>query len=231
MKLCPICKATYTDGTLFYCLEDGTRLIEAGDDEPTLVERWEPVPVTVVGKGNTPDTKPAWIGTYIKVLIVLVGLLLVSAFVVAAAVLFFLTSSGRGPQKANDRIVIAPSPTQEPTPAEVDDLERSEKELMEQIANLEKLIRDGTETDDPDEDPFSSFAKTARVNSPNDGFLALRSYPNGQAGDRILQIPHGAYITVGLCLNTSRLANRTGRWCQASYNGYTGWVFDAWLDY
>jgi hypothetical protein len=231
MKQCPVCKTTYTDTTLLYCLADGSRLSEADDEEPTVVDRWEPVPATVVGIGNAPTSKRSWIGTYVKVLIVLIGLLVVSAFIVAAAVLFYLTSGERASNKPNDRVVLAPSPTPEPTPAKADDPDESEKELIEQIANLEKMIREQAESDDPDNIPLANYSKSARVNSPNDGFLALRSYPNSQAGSRILKIPHASNIRVGMCLNTSRLGNRSGRWCQASYNGYSGWVFDAWLDY
>ena len=232
MKQCPVCKTTYTDTTLLYCLADGSKLTEPDDEQPTVVDRWEPVPATVVGIGNAPAVKPSGIGPYIKVLIVLVGLLVVSAFIVAAGVLFYLASGDRASNNQKDRVVFVASPTPESTSTQADDdLERSEKELMEQIANLEKMIREQSESDDPDDIPLAAYSKTARVNSPNDGFLALRVYPNSQAGSRILQIPHGANIKVGMCLNTSRLGNRSGRWCQASYNGYSGWVFDAFIVY
>ena len=232
MKQCPVCKTTYTDTTLLYCLADGSMLAEPDDDQPTVVDRWEPVPKTVLGVGTAPTGKPSGIGTYLKVLAVLVGLLVISGLVVVAALIFYLTSGERASNKQNDKVVIAPSPTPEPTPSPEVDLERSEKELMEQIANLEKMIREQAESDDPDvEIPAVNYAKSARANSPNDGFLALRSYPDTQVGSRILKIPHGANVRVGMCLNTTRPKKLSGRWCQASYNGFTGWVFDAFLVY
>ena len=73
--------------------------------------------------------------------------------------------------------------------------------------------------------------KTARVDSPGDGFLALRKLPHSEIGERIAKIPHGATVEVGVCGPVVRPVNRAGRWCQASYNGQTGWVFDAYLVY
>jgi hypothetical protein len=110
------------------------------------------------------------------------------------------------------------------------------EELKEQIANLEKLLDQQKRSDRASEMPLTlpnqpATTTTAEVNSPGDGFLALRTYPNSETGTRILKIPHGAIISVGACLNSSRRAKRSGRWCRASYDGYSGWVFDAFLIY
>ena len=37
MKQCPVCRTTYTDGSLRFCLADGTELAELRADEPTAV--------------------------------------------------------------------------------------------------------------------------------------------------------------------------------------------------
>src|SRR5439155_23358670 len=101
--------------------------------------------------------------------------------------------------------------------------------------NLEKQLKQQQTTNKPVNIPLSlpnqTSTTTARVNSPADGFLALRTFPSSDLGDRILKIPHGATITVGGCINASRVGAKPGLWCRANYNGYSGWVFDAFLSY
>ena len=70
----------------------------------------------------------------------------------------------------------------------------------------------------------------AWVNSPGDGFLALRSEPSSEFGYRIVQMPHGANVRVWGCQGYGeRVSGRSGRWCRVSYGSYSGWAFDAWL--
>lgn len=79
---------------------------------------------------------------------------------------------------------------------------------------------------------IKSSGTAARVSSPGDGFLALRSEPNSDTGYRILQIPHGATVKILGCQGfTEKVGGRTGRWCRINYDGYTGWAFDGWLVY
>ena len=66
---------------------------------------------------------------------------------------------------------------------------------------------------------------TARVNTPGDGFLALRSEPTTRRGKRLLKIPHGTVLTLGDCVTRPG----DGRWCRASFQGEIGWVFDRYL--
>ncbi|MEO7539314.1 MAG: SH3 domain-containing protein, partial [Pyrinomonadaceae bacterium] len=106
----------------------------------------------------------------------------------------------------------------------------------EQIANLERMLNEQTKGKQPanlslDLPDQNTTVTEARVNSPNDGFLALRTFPSSEAGTRILQIPHGETITVGGCLSGNKIKGKPGKWCRASYNGYSGWVFDAYLIY
>ena len=80
-----------------------------------------------------------------------------------------------------------------------------------------------------DADDLPNVGRTAKVNSPKDGFLALRNLPSHDIGDRIAKIPHGETINVLLCSEQSvTIAGRTGHWCMVSHNNQTGWVFDVW---
>ncbi len=72
----------------------------------------------------------------------------------------------------------------------------------------------------------SEFADDrAVVNTPGDGFLALRSEPTIKSGKRLAKIPHGTKISLGDC----QPASDGSHWCQTTYNGVTGWVFDRYL--
>ena len=107
-------------------------------------------------------------------------------------------------------------------------------ELKEKIAELEKQIQQ--QKKQQNQTPFQSSpqnqATSARVNSPSDGFLALRSEPNHERGERLAKIPHGASIQVIGCQDYSTtIAGRRGRWCRVNYGGQHGWAFDAWLSY
>ncbi|MTW22617.1 SH3 domain-containing protein [Allochromatium palmeri] len=62
------------------------------------------------------------------------------------------------------------------------------------------------------------------VNSPGDGFLALRSEPTTKGGRRLAKIPHGTTLRLGVCQPTSN-----GSWCQTSYQGLTGWILDRYV--
>jgi len=63
------------------------------------------------------------------------------------------------------------------------------------------------------------------VNTPGDGFLALRSEPSAKTGVRLAKIPHGTQLSLGTCTPSSKGSN----WCQASYNGFNGWVLDQYV--
>lgn len=67
--------------------------------------------------------------------------------------------------------------------------------------------------------------KRAVVNTPGDGFLALRNEPTIKSGRRLAKIPHGTPLQLGVCQPTSVGSH----WCQTTYNGVTGWVLDRYL--
>ena len=237
MKQCPSCRTTYTDETLSFCLADGTPLtdiaeevtfVRSGRSDPMRVE----IPQTVAPPPSyfQPGAVPEKGSNTMKIVLVvgLLGAMAVVAVGGAAALIYFNKDSRTAEPAANNKGIATPTATSTPN---------NTNELRDQIANLEKRLNEQknankTAATPPLVMPSQSTSRTsATVNSPGDGFLALRTLPNSEAGERILKIPHGATISIGGCGPVVRPVSRSGRWCQASYNGYTGWVFDAYLVY
>lgn len=160
----------------------------------------------------------------------LFGAMILIAVAGAAALLYYNKDSRSAPTNSNN---VSPAPAASPTTDQTN-------ALRDQIANLERRLSDqkknGSEANGPTP-PLNAATNAAtmttqaRANSPGDGFLALRSLPNSEAGERIAKIPHGATVMVGTCGPIIKPVRRSGRWCQANYNGQTGWVFDAFLTY
>lgn len=243
MKRCPACGTTYTDASLKFCLSDGAELIgasgDAATDETISMATGRPVRIDIPSRtadappqGVLPPTPPSGSsGGMFKVLVVvlLVGLITVIV-IVAAGTFIYLRMNG--PEKASLDNKDAKTATPAPSPSKDD-----KDELRDQIANLEKMLNEQKKTNRPVNIPLTlpdqpASTTTVTVNSPSDGFLALRTYPDSELGDRILKIPHGATITIGACTTARSIpGKRTGRWCRANYNGYTGWIFDAYVIY
>lgn len=235
MKQCPTCGTTYTDASLRYCLSDGATLTDmSGGEEATVVRSGGDqlrvdIPQTQPIIAPPTMQQPPAAGSSNTVLKVVVGLLVLIILAIVGlglAGFLFYRSSGGDTIAVNNTNVNKPAPTPSPAPSinETD-------ELRKQIADLEKRLNEQKNTNRPADIPLTlpnqTTTRTARVTSPGDGFLALRTYPSSSIGDRVLKIPHGASITVGGCLAPSG----GGRWCRASYNGYSGWVFDKYLIY
>jgi hypothetical protein len=171
-------------------------------------------------------------GNIFKVVLALIGLGILLVLIAGIGSLIYLNLPGRenaaNPAGNKDtRNVPTPAPTQS---------KNDKDELRDQIANLEKQLNEQNKDKRGADVPLTlpnepATTTTARVNSPGDGFLALRTVPSSEAGARIVQIPHGATVTVGGCLTTIRIGGKSGRWCRANYDGYSGWVFDAFLIY
>jgi len=245
MRHCPKCGTAYTDESLRFCLTDGS-ILEHPGEQVTVVQsgidttpysrggqmRVE-IPQTEPGQRYTPAPPPEKSGPGMLKIVLVVGLfvgLLVIGFVGAGALIYFNKATVSPDKNTVKRETPTPAPTATASNAETD-------KLREQIANLEKRLNEQananrvTPSVTPPPDQPTVTSQTARVNSPGDGFLALRSFPSSESGERIAQIPHGAAVTINGCLPRTRIGNKTGRWCRASYGNYNGWVFDAWLNY
>ena len=249
MKQCPACGTTYTDTSLRFCLSDGTALRDLTTEQPTVVHSQTSstaetiattsgrqqmrvdIPSEQVGfTPPIPQPVPAAAsssgGMYkILVVILVLGFLALLAIGAAGFIYFSMSSSSKVVVDANKDVKATPA--QSPGKDDKD-------ELRDQIANLEKQLTDQKKkpANIPSLTmPDQPMTTTARVNSPGDGFLALRTLPNSEIGERILKIPHASIISVGACGPLVTPAKRSGRWCQATYDGYKGWVFDAYLIY
>lgn len=247
MKQCPVCKNTYTDDSLQFCLADGATLFSLSntaeitqqfpsgtnpirvnipqDTSPTIVKPTvQPTAESVEKKGS------GW-----NLVIGLIGGFIVSAILAAGifAAIIWWGSNGKNEVVTIDKpnSNISNSITQTPTPNDTEN-------LKEKIANLEKQIQEQKKKNttvptinapDTIKTPPPSNKVIAKVNSPGDGFLALRTAPSAETGERILQIPHGASVTVIACL--PKAAGKKGRWCRVDYNGNVGWAYDGFLIY
>ena len=226
MKQCPTCRNTYTDETLRYCLADGATLTEVESEKETVVRSGVRVdiPSTAESIPVRPTTASAKRGSpVLKIVLAIVLLGVLGVVIVAAAGVIYYLNMQKGR-------VVASSPTPSPISTNDPEKERLEKEL----ANLQKQLAENTKPSPSKTPPGfeSDELPTARVNSPSDGFLALRSEPNTEYGERLAQIPHGSLVTVVSCEPESvKIGSRTGRWCLVTYRTNAGWVFDAWLDY
>jgi len=239
MKQCPTCKTTYTDTSLVFCLADGGTLVDLGTEAETVIRPGVRVDIpsatypTVTDTGQQPQPNRSPV-LKIVVAILIVGFLGLIALA-AAGVIFYLNTGGPNTATASPTPtpIVTPSRGLSPTPDP--EKERLEKEL----ANLQKQLEENANVvanakPSPWKTPGfeSDELPTARVNSPADGFLALRSEPDSETGARLAQIPHGTVVTLESCEKEQvKIGSRTGRWCMVTYRGQTGWVFDAWLEY
>lgn len=245
MKQCPVCKNTYADDSLSFCLADGAALFSNSiTSEPTQQFSVGTNPIRVEIPQNTSPTinaQPASViaqtsspkkeGRAINMLIGLsIGFALTALLaVIAVGGWMMFRSTGKNELATNDKPIVIEknTPAVSPTPDET-------ANLKTKIDNLEKKIQDQKKPNIPTipGSPVSSpqtAKNTARVNSPGDGFLALRTMPSSETGDRILQIPHGATVTVLGC--QAKAAGKKARWCRVDYNGNLGWAYDGFLVY
>jgi hypothetical protein len=156
---------------------------------------------------------------------VLIGFILIALAALAGTILYYNTS-GR------DKVSNVASPTPFPSITATPDFEK--QRLQDELANIQKRLDEQINADRPANAAPNKPAGvvTARVNSPKDGFLSLRSEPNADYGERLAKIPHGSMVTIENCDRSSvRIGGRSGRWCLVTYGDHTGYVFDAWLDY
>ena len=79
--------------------------------------------------------------------------------------------------------------------------------------------------------PEASVPRSAWVRETPDGFLALRSAPGVDTGERLARIPAGTGVELGDCRDeASFIDDAFGRWCRVSHDGHDGWAFTGFLD-
>lgn len=251
MKQCPTCKNTYTDDSLAFCLSDGTTLISFQNEEATqqfsaannpirvnIAPETTPTAFTPVFQQPQPKGGKGWI------IGLIVGLFLLAIVGIGGiGALYFIKSGGdktavgqeNKPENKNvsttasnlNSNILSNSSAQMPdeTAAMKQKLAELEKQLKEQKGKVPTVPTLPTAP----AVPKVPTVITAKVNSPGDGFLALRTGPSSETGERILQIPHGASVTVLACQAAAK--GKKGKWCRVNYNGNSGWAFDGFLIY
>lgn len=237
MKLCPKCNTRYSDDSLRFCLTDGTSLIPTSSAEKTVEmsggtnQMRLDIPMQSVPTVVSPvKTQTEAVRSGINPWFIFLPLLAFLFLIVVGLLGYILLKP--------ETVVVSNTSTPTPTATATPDKETAA--LKEELESLKKQIEDQknpSKNDSatrsfPTQNPPAAVAQIARVNSPNDGFLALRNAPDAEIGDRLAKIPHGTSVEIIGCQKKSMIvSNRRGRWCRANYNGQSGWVFDAWLDY
>ena len=68
------------------------------------------------------------------------------------------------------------------------------------------------------------------VDAPGDGFLAMRSQPSVQTGERLDAVPHrGRARVLDVEPVAATIDGIAGRWLYVEHAGTEGWVFDGYL--
>ncbi len=242
MKQCPNCKTTYTDDALRFCLADGATLISVPDAAETVRMSFGDKPMqinippdsapTVFARPPLVENQPAKKGFGLIIAGILGVLLLLGIAGLAAAFFLFRQSDNKTPV-----VAVSPTPTNKSTTSPTATPNDETARLKEEMANLQKQIQEQKNQPKMNSNelfsspPPKQTVNTARANSPRDGFLALRSEPNSETGERIAKIPHGATVTVLGCPKPSNVGKIAGRWCRVVYNGQSGWAFDAFMTF
>lgn len=237
MKQCTVCKTTYTDDTLRFCLADGGHLFPIGDEtfeRPGAGVIDAAPPTGRIGSYPTVTSKKSG-SPVVKIVIALLVIGFLGLAGIGAAGVVFYMSTGSQVATASPtptpRSVPTSTPWPQPSVTQDDGSDELEKELAELQKKLEEIVKTTPGKPAPDADD-NDGTPTAKVNSPGDGFLALRDKPDAKKGVRLAQIPHGAKVNLENCEKERVIIEgRAGRWCMVTYEGETGWVFDAWLTY
>jgi len=233
MKQCPNCQTVYPDDSMRFCLNDGANLISAPEEAAETIRmsfdknpsRVDVAPVSVPTYFPPVSSLPSSVKKSPVGLIItgILGLLLL--LVIGGLAAFILLR----PADNKNSAAVTSTPTVSPTITPNNETAK----FKEEMANLQKQLQDqkNQQKSLPAEtfSPPKESPTTARANSPRDGFLALRSEPNAETGNRIAKIPHGATLTVVACPKSSNAGKIAGRWCQVIYNGQAGWAFDAFM--
>lgn len=203
MKRCAICNSTFVGDDQF-CPNDGSILVsDMSAETPTVVLSTPGRPAHYSGPTAAHSSSSSkWM---VPAIGILCGLVVVLGFFA-----FYKSSPSDGEKKnqqASEKGSAVASPTTAASPA----------------ATPMPIAP-------PEQAPEAP--RIVQVNSPGDRFLALRTEPSADFGAKIAEIPHGERISIGTCQqNFETIGRRKGRWCQTSYGGRTGWIYDAFVRY
>lgn len=242
MKQCPVCKTTYTDETLIYCLADGGTLFSVAEaEQPTQISYGRNpmqvnIPPNSVPNTFVPNVVPSVEKSRSTLPLIIVALLVLLVLAgIGIAAIIFLNPFGK-PQT-----VIVSNGNTQPNSASNSVPENQSKELQEKLANLEKKLQEQQnqrKTANPQtiptmpKTPTDPGRPTARVIPTSDGFLSLRTEPSVKTGTQLVKIPSNSTVNLENCESAYvTIGGRRGRWCMVTYNNQTGWVFDAFLNY
>lgn len=91
----------------------------------------------------------------------------------------------------------------------------------------ETVVENNTRPPPPPSPTIPHYSgETGVVNTPGDGFLALRRGPSSSENSQLLiKIPHATPLNIGECRPNSELE----RWCKTTYQGQTGWVLERYI--
>jgi hypothetical protein len=210
-------------------------MINISQNEPETVA-FEPAPVTTGSIEQKKSRAGMFIGGFVAAVILL------SVVGMVALGIYYFAFAERKPALKTDTSIASNTNIDElrnklanleqsvgNTNTKTNSADNSIDELKKKIADLEGSLGNG-KTNSVDNSRTPPKISSAVVNSPSDGFLALRTLPNHKTGKRLAKIPHGASISINNCsANRVKIGKRTGRWCRVSYKGKSGWVFDAWI--
>ncbi len=194
MKECPVCKTTYTDDSLRFCLADGASLFSVGSGQKTVQIPSGQSPLRIDIQNDSAPTifPPAAAQNQPKrrsivpfVIAGVFGLLFLGIVGIAALVLL-------NPFSKSEIAAVSNNPKPPETPAI--SRENQNNELKEKLADLEKQIQDQkTQKKTSNTQPFpsptqiNSAAPMARVAPSNDGFLSLRTEPSVKSPFKFLR--------------------------------------------
>jgi len=246
MKRCPQCNSTYTDESLSFCLADGAELEEEdaavtetysaleSDESLSKLTRQDRVDIRIpqpseekpaeITAGTTSKGMSGWLVASILAILAVLVIAIAGLGIYVFLLLPSRDQAGPANQDGNRN-------------AEIERLKERIEELGSQIEDELPVEDDETTPDDDgsdatpeEEDPEYDEEVIQRVNSPVDGFLALRDRPSATEGERIAKIPHDDIVVLERCLEKSEtIGGRSGHWCRVTWEDLSGWVFDAWL--
>lgn len=235
MKQCPVCKSTYTDDSLVFCLNDGGKLFSPAASAATREMRFDERK-TLSGAGETAEnyqSVPTIAVQKRRKSLNLIIILLVFGFIASVMGAIAVTRYFVLKRNAEREEILksGQTPADERNSAEA--IDSKEKSTEAEKQNERRKAANKTPAPVVSESDTSAKADSVStaVDSPNDGFLALRSEPDHKTGAQLLRIPHKTVIYVYNCQNTTAVGERRGRWCETTYGGKTGWVFDGFLLY